>query len=121
MTVSEDRRRQNREAQARRRVKLAKVKAQRASVPATASSSVLVASLASPSASPASTIPVSEYVRAGQIAGLLEAHFRSGMSMHGDQAMHAWLVAHPVGQSVVLELLSVAGLGDSFRLWRGWR
>jgi len=66
-------------------------------------------------------VPFSEGVRAGQVAGLLEAALRMPRSavLIDEAAVRDWLAAHPVGASIVSELLAVAGLLEPFRRWRG--
>jgi hypothetical protein len=125
MPISDARREQNKLAQQRLRDKKQAEKV--TGVPPTdlatqsAPERIDVRRTPKPITSVASSVPLREYVRAGQLAGYLEVMFRFGNSLGNDAAMRSWLDDHPVGDTVVLELLSVAGLSEPFRLWRASR
>ncbi len=66
-----------------------------------------------------SLAPWSEYLRAGQIAGMLDVCFHHGIQFLQENDARQWINEHPIGGSYVLELLSAAGLSADFLRWRG--
>jgi hypothetical protein len=122
MSISERRRQQNREAQAKRRATL-KQQATKAETARQEQPPAIDVSRTSAVQTPAATpaITPNQFVRAGRIAGQLEMSFRSGMPIPAEEDARSWLDNHPIGASVALEVLSVSGLAPAFVRWRGAR
>ena len=59
------------------------------------------------------------FIRAGQLAGRLEAVFNSGGTFRiaAEDDARTWLRDTPMAASVVSELLSVAGYAEDYELW----
>lgn len=122
MATTLQRKRQNRDAQRRRRERLAADRQQAKGDVAAAPNAgngpgqpeCRVATAALP-------ISPAHLVRAGRIAGQLEMALRYGLTVPDEDGSRAWLDAHPLGASFVLELLSVGGLTADFTRWRAAR
>lgn len=72
-------------------------------------------------ASEQNAVPTSEYVMSGYYAGLLEASFVGNMGIMNEVKLTKWLDKHPIGSTIVHELLSSSGFGTDFIRWRGER
>ena len=64
-------------------------------------------------------VPPRTLVRAGQLAGQLEALFASGgtVALAAEDDARQWLGDTPIARSVVSELLTVAGWQDAYEDW----
>lgn len=66
-----------------------------------------------------SAIPLSEYVGAGEISGILGTLFRIGVNpddvLSGSE--RDWLREHDFGETIVAERMDLKGLGDDYRAW----
>ena len=66
-----------------------------------------------------SPIPLSEYIDAGELVGMLTLTFRTGADPQAllSGAERDWLDQHPFGAAVVEERMILHGLGDAYEDW----
>jgi len=64
-------------------------------------------------------IPLSEYIEAGELLGILTVSFRLGLDpqdvLSGSE--RDWLAKHPFGSAIVEERMILHGLGDAYEDW----
>jgi hypothetical protein len=78
-----------------------------------------VAALTGPGVLKLAPVSPRVYVRAGKLAGFLQAYFDSAGSLllFGEEDARAWLRDTPIADSIVREELAVAGFQDAYEVW----